>query len=92
MVAYGSFALDQHTPKWPGSSSHAACPEGLRALIFAVPAFSQGPALGLSFRALSWGFEVYGQWSKYLVAKFIQNNLFDCWGLYFYLQQEASRN
>ena len=59
MVAYGSFALDQHTPKWPGSSSHAACPEGLRALIFAVPAFSQGPAFGLSFRALSWGFEVY---------------------------------
>ena len=35
---------------------------------------------------------VHGQWSKYLVAKFIQNNLFDCWGLYFYLQQEASRN
>ena len=24
-----------------------------------------------------------GQWSKYLVAKFIQNNLFHCWGLYF---------
>ena len=35
---------------------------------------------------------VCGQRSKYLVAKFIQNNLFDCWGLYFYLQQEASRN
>ena len=30
--------------------------------------------------------------SKYLVAKFIQNNLFDCWGLYFYLQQETSHN
>ena len=35
---------------------------------------------------------IYGQRSKYPVAKFIQKDLFGCWGLDLYVQQEASRN
>ena len=35
---------------------------------------------------------IYGQRSKYPVAKFIQKDLFGCWGLDMYVQQEASRN